>query len=128
MRFPIDCVQQQCAYVSVYRPRGRRVAMEIVMLRLDGKLPVVFARQSLTRDGFRNTVTVNMSQQEECVRAVVEGCAERGVQVSDELASVFVSAVGRSTIVRNRSRIVFPWTRSAQTERVTVVLRPSQST
>lgn len=34
-----------------------------------------------------------LSTEEKCVRKVVEGCAEQGVQVSEELATVFVSAL-----------------------------------
>lgn len=51
------------------------------------------AKRDATSDKDRESMSreCDMSSEEKHVRAVIEGCAERGVRVSDRLASAFVS-------------------------------------
>ncbi|XP_025425594.1 cilia- and flagella-associated protein 206-like isoform X2 [Sipha flava] len=95
---PTSCtvhrVRGQCNFLSIaFDGNWIRVCVrtETVLLwkslcRVRTTNTLLYERILLTRDELR---IADMSQRVASVRAVIEGCAERGVQVSEELASVF---------------------------------------
>lgn len=75
----------------VYVLCGDYVAMEIIIKHLKFPSPVLYVCAARVRQHHQHNLVNIMFPEEKYIRKVIQGCFELGVQVSEELASVFVS-------------------------------------